>query len=75
MATEEDPRDPLANKLSFLGYALIYSLLEELEEQHPGTWKRIWTKAQVMLQSYQLDDPADAEWLKATVEKKTKRGS
>ena len=75
MATEEDPPHPLAAKLSYLGYALVYSLIEELEEQHPGTWKRVWTRARDMLQSYQLDDPADAEWLNAIIEKKNKRGS
>jgi hypothetical protein len=75
MANEEEPRDPLATKLAYLGYALSYSLIEELEERHPGTWKRVWTRARDMLQSYQLDDAADAEWLNATIEKKTKRGS
>ena len=75
MATDEEPRDPLATKLSYLGYALVYSAIEEMEERYPGTWKRVWTRARDMLQSYQLDDPADAEWLNAIIDKKTKPGS
>ena len=65
----EHTGDPLATKLSYLGYALTYSLLEELEQQHPGTWKRVWSKAGEMLRTHHLHDSADDEWLEATIER------
>ncbi len=68
-AIDADPGDPLAMKLSYLGYALTYSLLEELEQQRPGTWKRVWSKATEMLRSHHLHDSADDEWIRATIER------
>ncbi len=66
---DEHPGDPLAIKLSYLGYALTYSLIEELERQHPGTWKRVWSNARAMLRSHHLYDSADDGWIQATIER------
>ena len=57
-----------ANASAHLGYTLVSILLEELEKEHPGLRKRVWSAAQRELSTYHLLDTVAADWLARKVE-------
>ena len=64
MTEEGDyPNADNAADSAHVGYALIFSLLEELEKRDPGTWQRVWGRARTMVDEYGLNNPRIEDWL------------
>jgi hypothetical protein len=57
------PNAETAADNAHVGYALAFSLLEELEKRDPGTWQRVWCRAQRLINEYGLNNPRIEDWL------------
>lgn len=61
MADDFEARN--AHATANIGYALVYALLNELENEAPGLRKRVWEQAQRSLSEYDLLDENSADWV------------
>jgi len=60
---EDDFKASDARATAHIGYALVYALLNELEEESPGIRKRVWTQAQLTLEEYDVLDSSNTDWV------------